>query len=200
MTAAGFILMIAIGVMGAYESAAPSLIATLLIISGVGITAFALIASGIAVVRDLWKATITAKPQELGSPTKQKQSGVGPANKPTVPPGPVSGEIPTKGTPVSPSPSRRPSSFPASSGATSTAGAPLFSEPGLQEDYDMTLADCDYCYASGECQICGGYGSDLCQICSGVGCNYCDYGDGQGECNECLGTGECFHCSGTGSQ
>lgn len=90
MTAAGFILMIAIGVMGAYENVVPSLIAALLIIFGTVILIFALIASSIAIVADFWKAGPTAKPQERGSPSKPKQSGVSPANKPTAPPSRVS--------------------------------------------------------------------------------------------------------------
>ena len=90
MTSAGFILMIAIGVMGTYDNVAPSLIATLLIMFGAAILIFALIASSIAIVVDFWKAGTTAKPQELGSPAKPRQSGINPANKPTAPPSPVS--------------------------------------------------------------------------------------------------------------
>ena len=90
VTAAGFILMIAIGVMGAYGNVVPSLIAAFLILFGAAILIFALIASSIAIVANFWKAGPTAKPQERGSPSKPKQSGVSPANKPTAPPSPIS--------------------------------------------------------------------------------------------------------------
>ena len=79
MTAAGFILMIAIGVMGAYENVVPSLVAILLIIFGAAILIFALIASSIVIVADFWKAwahcQATRTRQPFETKTKWRQTG-----------------------------------------------------------------------------------------------------------------------------